>query len=99
MGCGCKNSLLNGGRKTYMRKQKQKRSLQQQKSKRRLFSRKKKTKHGKTIKKMRGGSLNLIGTHPVSDLANITSKLTGYPYINSSNLFSSPYTAPNSYVV
>jgi hypothetical protein len=71
---------------------------QNQKSKKRLFSRKTRSKQSKSMKKMRGG-MNLIGTHPVSDLANLTSKITGYPYVNSSTLFSSPYTPPNTYLV
>ena len=100
MGCACKNSIFNvkGGRKSYSRKTKQKRSSQS-KTKKRLFSNKRRSKSGKSMKKIRGGSLNLIGVNPVSDVANLTSKLTGYPYMNSSTLHSTSYSSPNSYVV
>lgn len=104
MGCGCnsfQNKINFGGRKrasSYSRNTKT-RSSQSKRNTKKSFSRKRHRKNGQSKKKMRGGSLNLIGTHPVSDLANVTSKITGYPYVNSSTLFSSPYTAPNSYVV
>ena len=103
MGCGCnsfKNKINFGGRKkaSYAKNTK-KRSSQSKRNTKKSISRKRHRKNSQSQKKMRGGSLNLIGTHPVSDLANVTSKITGYPYVNSSTLFSSPYTAPNSYVV